>query len=383
MMQMIEKRYAKVWQVMEEKGVEILIITHPTNVLYLSGFGTLLGRGFAPFGGVLIVPYKSSPTLIVPWIEYEVAQRESFLEKIYYFTPYPIYIANKFTQAQRREELIAQIIKETCNNKTTIGIEKSFISAASYGVLKSLLTNCQFVDVSGLIEAIRSVKTEEELILIRRAAEIATLAMREVLSLIKPNVAETTIAQRMASTIYENAAQFSHIVVASGERSIMPHGLPTARKLKNGDLVVIDFGVLYQGYWAELCRTFAVGDVRMRQQQIFNLVKEAQARAAETLRPGVKASVVDAAAREFFIERGYGEFFIHSSGHGLGLGEGDAPFIAPGSDELIQSNMAISLEPGLYLNHENIGIRLEDAFLVQESRVERLTSLPQTLQPCE
>jgi len=376
---MERNRYEKVWRLMEQSHLEVLIATHFGNVLYLSGFGTLLGQGYAPFGGVLIVPYRQDPVLLVPWIEYEVARRESVLKDIQFFTPYPIYIGGKFTTAQGREERVANILKEQGLQPSRIGLEMEFISAVSYERFKQAFPGTELVDASELIFNARSIKTEEEIGRIKQAAEIASTAALEARSCLRPGISETEIAAVISSTIYRRGAQFSHLVVASGERSTLPHGLPTTRKLKEGDLVVMDFGVFYENYWAEVCRTYVVGTPTNRQRELFNLVREAQKRAAAALRPGAKASDVDRAARSWLIEQGYGEYFIHSTGHGLGLGEGDAPFITPNNKATIHENMVISLEPGLYLAKEGIGIRLEDAFLVHRDGAERLTSAPQTL----
>ncbi|MEM3658691.1 MAG: M24 family metallopeptidase, partial [Candidatus Hadarchaeum sp.] len=230
------------------------------------------------------------------------------------------------------------------------------------------------------IQVLRARKMPQELNYIHMAAEVASDALYEAVPLLQPGVRECDVARALAGVIYSSEAEFSHIVVASGERSVIPHGLPTSRRFQAMDLVVIDFGVLYKGYWAEICRTFAIKRATKRQKEIFGLVKEGQERAVRALKPGVKAYLVDQAVREYFVQAGFGECFIHSTGHGLGLGDqGDPPFIAPGSEHVVPECGAISLEPGLYLKSEGIGIRLEDAFLIHGERVQRVTSVPQEL----
>ncbi|MBI5747674.1 MAG: aminopeptidase P family protein, partial [Nitrospinae bacterium] len=163
------------------------------------------------------------------------------------------------------------------------------------------------------------------------------------------------------------------IIVASGERGALPHGIASDKIIKDGELVILDFGSRYMGYNSDCTRTLSVGRLDERQKDIYSIVLDAQREAIKSIKPGLKASEIDSKARQFIIEKGYGENFGHSTGHGVGLEVHENPRIAEGQDDIIKEGMVFTVEPGIYI-HGWGGVRIEDMVLVTKEGCEVLTS---------
>jgi Xaa-Pro dipeptidase len=238
----------------------------------------------------------------------------------------------------------------------------------------------QVVDIGGTLRRLRAEKDTIERDRLRRAAEIAVEAAIAARSRIGAGVGEQEVAAAIAERIWLRGARATHIVVGSGPRSVVLHAEPTARVPHEGDLVVIDIGVLFEGYWAEIARTMVVGQPSNEQEAWHRVVLSAQAAAAAKLEPGRPAADVDAAARDAITRAGYdGSRFNHAAGHGLGLLGMDLPAIAPDSTDHLPTSCALTLEPGLYFTGHG-GVRIEDTYLLDRGQVEELTgSVPKGL----
>ena len=182
------------------------------------------------------------------------------------------------------------------------------------------------------------------------------------------------MARRIESVLRENGATGPsfEIIVASGERGALPHGIASDKKIKKGELVIVDMGALYNGYSSDETRTYAVGKVLKKAQEIYQIVKDAHDLAIEAVRPGVKVSDIDRAARDYIKKAGYGEFFGHGTGHGVGLNIHEAPSVGPSGRETLSEGMVFTVEPGIYLEGE-FGVRIEDMILVTGDGFEVLT----------
>lgn len=164
-------------------------------------------------------------------------------------------------------------------------------------------------------------------------------------------------------------------IVASGARGAMAHGFPTNKVIENGDMVVVDFGVMYDGYCSDMTRTLLFGDISQENRRIFNLVLESGKRAVEAVRPGVHSSEVEAAHRDVFIREGLDDYALRGLGHGIGLQIHECPRVQIGKDTVLRPNMIFTIEPGLYFPGV-CGVRTEDDVLVTESGVENLSHTP-------
>jgi Xaa-Pro aminopeptidase len=240
----------------------------------------------------------------------------------------------------------------------------------------------RFEPLSGMVEELRVIKTPDEVARIRQAAHIAGSAVEEILPTLsgrrERDVAlDLEMAMRRAGA---EALAFSTIVV-SGVRGSLPHGRPTDKVMRTGELVTIDFGARVDGYHSDETITVALGDPPAELRRVFDVVAEAQAAGIQKVRPGASTADVDAACRLVIARAGYGQFFGHGTGHGVGLAVHENPFAAPPPAEAwtLEPGMTLTVEPGIYLPGVG-GVRLEDTLLVTEEGYERLSVLPKSWQ---
>lgn len=236
------------------------------------------------------------------------------------------------------------------------------------------------VNTDKLIDELREVKSNEELESVTKAQRIAEAAFEHILGFIREGVTEKEIALTIDFFMLKNGAEaisFETIAI-SGANTSKPHGVPTDKKVCNGDFITIDYGAVVNGYHSDMTRTVAVGEVSDEQINIYETVLEAQLRALAMLKEGVKCSEVDAAAREYIKEKGYGEFFRHSTGHGVGLEIHEKPTLSPKNDKKLQVGNIVTIEPGIYIPGK-YGVRIEDMAIITKNGCANLTKIPKEL----
>ncbi len=224
------------------------------------------------------------------------------------------------------------------------------------------------------LRELRRIKSADEAACIRKAQGIAEAAFAHILQHIKVGMTEREIALELDYLMLRGGAQalsFETIAVA-GENGSLPHGVPGERPVQQGDLLTLDFGAVYNGYHSDMTRTVAVGESTDKQREVYYTVRKAQQAALDKIAPGVPCREIDRAAREVIEAAGYGEYFRHSTGHGVGLEVHEAPTLYKKSDVVLAAGMVITVEPGIYLPGE-CGVRIEDMALVTEAGYENLT----------
>ncbi|MBV9086023.1 MAG: aminopeptidase P family protein [Acidobacteriaceae bacterium] len=228
--------------------------------------------------------------------------------------------------------------------------------------------------VSGLVEQLRMIKDAAELQAIRNAVQLGCELFEPMLSLIRPGVAETDISAELEHAAHRAGAEGMSFetIVASGTRSALPHGRASAQAVPRNGFVVLDFGVILAGYCSDMTRTVHVGKAPARARQMYETLREAQQAARESVRPGVTAGEVDRAARSLLRRAGYGRFFSHSTGHGVGLEIHEAPRVARGQPDVLAPGMVITIEPGIYIAGQG-GVRIEGMVAITDSGHELLT----------
>ncbi|AEA33668.1 M24 family metallopeptidase [Hippea maritima] len=234
------------------------------------------------------------------------------------------------------------------------------------------------IDFSNQTLTIRAIKEKEEINNIKRAALIARNALLKVYPTIKTGITEKELADELAYQLRKNGAEKEAFdtIVASGPNAAYPHHKPTDRKIKEGEFVVIDFGASIDGYNSDTTYTFLIGEKTDELKELFNAVFYAQLFATEMIAPGrTTAKQIDARAREELAKRNLDKYFIHSTGHGVGLDVHEFPFLNPTNDMVIQPNMIFTIEPGIYIPNK-LGIRLEHMVLVHENDTEVLAFAP-------
>ncbi len=248
-----------------------------------------------------------------------------------------------------------------------LAYEDTFMTVGFYNNLKEKLENVEFISLKDIEGSIRIIKNREELDDIKKAAEIADSAFKHILGYIKPKVAEMDIAIELEFFMRKNGATSLSFepIVASGWRSSLPHGIATDKKINNGDLLTLDFGCVYNGYCSDMTRTIVVGKANEEQKKIYNIVLKAQMESLECIRPGVLGKDVDKVARDIITESGFGDYFGHGLGHGVGLVVHEEPRLSPTGEILLETNMVVTDEPGIYIPDFG-GVRIEDLVVVGE-----------------
>lgn len=354
---MAASRLEKVRSAMKEGQVDALLISKPENRAYLSGF-----TGSA--GWLLITQQDAYLITDFRYVEQAAAEAPLFTVRKPESTP---------------QALIAELCQQA--QAARVGIEGDFVTVDDFAAYRQALAQQELVSITGLVEALRMVKDADELALMRRAAEITDQAFQHVLGFIRPGVTEREVALELEFTMKRLGAQglAFETIVASGERSSLPHGQPTDRVIRQGDLVTMDFGALYQGYCADMTRTVMVGEPSAKQREIYEIVLEAQKRGVAACRAGITGKELDEVCRSYIREKGYGENFGHGTGHGVGRFIHEGPKVnARGEQDVLQAGMVVTIEPGIYLPGWG-GVRVEDMVVVTETGCEVLSKSPKEL----
>lgn len=256
-----------------------------------------------------------------------------------------------------------------------VGVEEDILTYSQLEFFKNSINFIDFVSSKNCVEKLREVKDSAELENMRIAAEIGDRAFKYILDYIKPGVTEQDIAIELEYFMKKNGASNVSFdtIVASGKRTAMPHAHPTNVKINERDIVLMDYGCIYNGYCSDMTRTIFVGKPLEEYIEVYNIVFEAQCRAIKTVKAGVTGKYVDSVARDYIFDKGYGKNFGHGLGHSVGLEIHEKPTFSPVEESIIQNNMVITVEPGIYVNNL-CGVRIEDTVIVGNNGCEILTN---------
>ena len=230
-----------------------------------------------------------------------------------------------------------------------------------------------------ILEDLASVKDKYELDCLRTAVEVTDKVYEEILPMLRPGYTEKQVANTMVSKYREYAEGEAYSpIVATGPNGALPHAIPTDREFQKGDFIVIDAAAKYAGYHADMTRTPVVGQATDKHNEVYAIVKEAQQRGCDTAKSGVPCKEVDAATREYIKERGYGDYYTHGTGHGLGLEIHTSPRFSPKSNQVLEKNNVMTIEPGIYLVGWG-GVRIEDDVIIGDDGCEILNKTTKDL----
>ncbi len=265
-----------------------------------------------------------------------------------------------------------------------LGIEDAAMTLREYRRLETALAEgkfpCELVSASEPLLKLRQTKDQEELQAMETAQSIAEQALADILKEIRPGVTEKEIAARLQYLMLHYGASdmsFDPIVV-SGPKGSLPHGVPSGKEIQSGEFVTMDFGCIYGGYCSDMTRTVAVGSVTEEMDRVYRTVLAAQEAGIAAVRAGTSGRAVDAAARAVIEKAGYGEYFTHSFGHGVGVEIHEAPNASSGNEEPLPAGAVISAEPGIYIPRK-LGVRIEDVILITPAGCRNLTRAPKEL----
>lgn len=350
------ERIDKLRALMAQHGVDACLLAKPQNVSYISGFNNTDAY-------VLLTEKQQFLFTDFRYIEQAVAEAPDFeIEKIgggKLLNALASAVSDKLVQAGAR----------------ALWFEGSYVSYAFYSSLSGELDDVQLVDMGDALERMRAVKDEDEIALIAHAAAVADKVFEDVLEYIKPGVTERQLAARIEFIFKEQGCDGVSFptIVASGKHSSMPHAQPSDKALEPGDFVTMDFGGLYKGYCSDMTRTVVLGRASPVQRRIYDTVLEAQLAALNNIKAGMDCKAADALARDVISSAGYGEYFGHSLGHGVGREIHELPTLSPNADGVLPVNAVVTVEPGIYIPGVG-GVRIEDLIIVRDGYIQNLTS---------
>ena len=353
----MRNRIKRIKEILESEKLDLLLVTFLPNVRYLSGYTGTNGLVLiSPNGSIFLTDfrYKEQSREQVKYLKTVIAERDLIqtLPTLSLFKP----------------------------KRLKLGFESNHLSCGTYRNLKALLPDCLLVPTENLIESVSVKKDQIEIDKIRKAVKITDQVFFEILDFIKPKVKEQDIAAEIEYRFkrYGSTTPLYETIVASGKRSALPHGRASGKKIEKGDLVTLDMGAVYEGYTADLTRTVVVGKANKRQKNLYNIVLKAQREALGRIKPKMRACDLDKVARGVIKRAGYGKYFGHGLGHGIGLVIHDNPAINARNEQLLQPGMIITIEPGIYIPNWG-GVRIEDDVLVTKKGCEILTKAEKNL----
>ena len=352
---------------MQGKNLGSLIISHPINRRYLSGF-KIEDPQIGESSGVLLISQEHN--ILATDFRYAELAKEDIKDWGIY-----IYQHNFW-------EEIAELLK---NMPSPLGFEALHLTYSAYQHLKEAIKKKEIplniMPTEGLVEGLRKIKEDSEITLLKQAIKMTEEVYIKLKTFLKPGLTEKEVAWNIETQIrHELNAELSFPpIVASGYNAAIPHAVPTEKRLQANEPIIIDCGVRWKGYCADMTRTFYLGKPDKKFKEIYNLVFETQKLALSQIKKGLKTYQVDAIARDFLKEKDCAHAFLHSLGHGVGLLVHEAPSLSPRRPgESLEANMVATIEPGLYLSGWG-GVRIEDIVMIKENGCECLTQLSSDL----
>jgi len=335
---------------------DVLIITSHQNRRYLTGF-----TGSA---GTVVI----TPTQALLLVDFRYTQQATNQSK-------------EFDVREIDRSRLYETIQEILDTESiqTVGFEQQHVTYEVYQLMSSKLT-ATLKPLSNIVENLRTIKTPEEIELIKKAAWISDEAFKYILTFIKPGVSEIDIANELEFHMRKNGATGAafDIIIASGHRSALPHGVASDKIIEEGDMLTLDFGAYYQGYRSDMTRTIAVGEPPEKLMEIYQIVYDSLQIALSSMKAGITGKEADSFSRDFIKAKGYGQNYGHGSGHGIGLDIHENIFMSTVCEDILEENMVLTVEPGIYIPDFG-GVRIEDDVIVTKNGVEVITYSPKEL----
>ena len=349
-------------------GFDCVAVLPGPNMVYLTGLHFHLSE--RPI--VAFFPVGNTPAIVLP--EFEAAKVEA--------APYPITAFTYAEDDRSRLDAFQQAVAHMELVDSLVGVEGRRMRFMEMRLLERFASNTRYESAEAVIASLRMTKIADEIRHMRRAAEIAERALAATLPRVRLGMTEKEIAAALVAELLRAGTDLPmpfEPIVGSGPNSALPHANVSERNLRAGDLLVVDWGAASAGYFSDITRTFAVREIDAELRRIYQAVQAANAAGRAAVAPGVEAQQVDRAARKVIDDAGYGEYFTHRTGHGLGLESHEEPYIREGDADRLEIGMTFTIEPGIYLPGRG-GVRIEDNVAVAEDGATVLTSFSRDLQ---
>lgn len=347
-------------------GLDGIALVPGPNLLYVSGIH--MHPSERPT--VLFVPADDDPAIVIPTLEAMKAREAGIAEdRIFDWNDAEGY-AGAFQQACAHLELADYLL----------GVETLHMRVLELQLLQRFIPGLQTAPAEPALAALRTIKEPAEIAAMEKAIAISEQALQRILHRIRPGLTEKQVAAMLTQELLVSGADSIAFgpIVCSGPNSASPHATPTNRPLQRGDLIVIDWGVYVDDYPSDLTRTFALGEIDPQLRRVYETVRLANEAARQAVRPGMTGQQIDRIARDVIEDAGYGEYFIHRTGHGLGLEVHEPPDMSPVNAEPLVAGNVFTIEPGIYLPGLG-GVRIEDNIVVTANGGRSMTSFPREL----
>jgi Xaa-Pro dipeptidase len=364
---MANNRFERLLKSIQTAGLDALVLNPGPSLFYLTGLPFHLMERPT----VLVVCPNAQPVLILPELESAKLTASTVPLSGITFSDNPASWQQAFDEAVNMLGLAGK----------KIGVEPARLRFLELNYLQTAAPTAHFVSAEDVISAMRICKDPREVEAMRAAVDIAQKALLDILPGIRIGMSEKQIANELVFNLLRRGSDPElpfQPIVSGGPNSANPHATPSERRLQAGDLLVIDWGAAQDGYFSDLTRTFAVGEVDDEYRTIHQLVMRANASGRSAGKPGARAGDVDRAARAEINAGGYGSFFTHRTGHGLGMEEHETPYMFGENELILAPGMTYTVEPGIYLPGRN-GVRIEDNVVITAEGCETLSDLPREL----
>jgi Xaa-Pro dipeptidase len=370
-----EKRVARLIERAKSQGLEAVVVMPGPNMYYLTGLNMHLSERPA----LLFYPTAGEPFAVCPAFEAERVSSGAGIQKVF-----------PWGEEEGPAPVLTRALEATGLGSGMLGVEYRYMRVLERELLAMAVAHgtavkggglpvLRYEDAGLILADLRMQKDEEELALMQQAAVITDAAVKAGHAVIKPGISELQVAAYIEAELRKLGAEPPfEIMVASGPRSAVPHAGASERVMQEGELCWIDFVCFYKGYVGDITRTYPVGKVTGQLAEIYQICLDAQAKARAEAKPGMTGAQVDAIARDYIAAKGYGQYFTHRTGHGIGLEVHEEPYMVGSNNRPLAVGNAFTIEPGIYIPGLG-GVRIEDDVVLQEGGVRVLTQYPRNL----
>jgi len=354
----LKHRIESLKHLFDAENLDGYLIAKEVNLVYFTSYLSEEAK--------LLVPLDSESILYVDGRFYEEAKEK---------------VKNCRVELVKKKADLDQVVQSQIKGLKLKHIGFDSLDVAVYLNFSKALANAKFTPKNEIVMQLRRVKDKQEIEYIRRAAKLTSEGMKVAVETVRPGLREYEVAAEAEHKMRKSGSGMLAFdtIVAGGFRSAFPHARCTDYKIKEGDLVVVDLGASFQHYRADMTRTVVAGKPSVRQERIYKIVKDAQEKAFQSVKAGVKCVDVDAVARKHIENEGYAKYFVHGLGHGVGLETHEDPRLNSESKDVLMSGNVVTVEPGIYIADFG-GVRVEDTVLVDRKKGEKLTTAPYTLE---
>lgn len=359
-----QARLTKLVNYLQNENVDVAMITTLANVFYYTGYDS---DPYERFMALIVDSRSGNSTLFVPSLDEEIANHKSYVKNI-------VPISDVDNPYKKLKEVLDYDVR-------SINLEVKAVSMYQHKQLQSIFPNAIYEDIQTFIHNQRLIKSREEVQYTRIAVEIIEQVIEEGLKNFKVGMTELELAAELEYQSRKlGADEMPFIAVLSGENSALPHGKPSNKKIKEREFLLIDTGVVKDGYFSDITRTFVVGEADEKQKHIYDTVLFSNQQAIKAAIAGVPLKSIDIASRKVIEEAGYGEYYIHRVGHGLGIEGHEAPSIHANNNDLVNKGLLFTIEPGIYIPKYG-GVRIEDdVYINEDGHAEVITTFSKELQ---